>query len=237
MTLTKLFDGYAWKARLLVAALVALPVLIVIPWTTNAIGFQVNPWLLNPVVQAAVIILGSLVVRQLGVTAEVAMKKEWGDFPSTLIMRESNPQKSSVWKARMRKLVKQKLGLTLCSPQEEVENPGEADRRIRDAFDKIRTRIWGKKNLPTHTANTDYGFARNLYGCRWIWIVLSLTCSVVVAVIAIEKHLQLPWFEIVACIFMAMIIPWLEWKLVKPHTKHCAYRYAEYAWEHLEKMS
>ena len=60
----KLFDGYVWKARILVTVVVLLPVWVILPWFTATVGMQGNPWLRNTFVVAGLTALGSMLVRQ-----------------------------------------------------------------------------------------------------------------------------------------------------------------------------
>lgn len=234
--LQRLFDGYVWKARILVAVLVAFPVLAILPLLTRLAGSDGNPWLVNPLVGAAVVAVGALVVRRFGVTAEKALKAEWGEFPTTTVMRWRDTNRSTAWKERMHALVPERLGIALSSREEEATDPDEADRRIRDAFDRIRHAIWGKKELPSHAANVDYGFARNLYGCQWLWLGLSAMCSVASLLVPMVTNSQMSRLPVVLCLSATVIVPILERLAVKPQVTHCALRYAEHAWEHLEKM-
>ena len=232
----KLFDGYVWKARILVTVVVLLPVWVILPWFTATVGMQGNPWLRNTFVVAGLTALGSMLVRQLGLIAERKLKMEWGGFPTTAIMRWSDANRSTVWKERMHGLVHNKLGLILHDREQEELNHAEADQRIREAFDKIRTVIWGKKDLPSHTANVDYGFARNLYGCRWLWLSLTGVSCVFALVIPAWMKVPIPLFEFLALATLFILVPIVSWCVVKPQVSHCAFRYAEHAWEHLERM-
>ena len=136
----------------------------------------------------------------------------------------------------MHELAMKKLGLELPSSEEEINDPKEADKRICDAFGKIRTQIWGKKELPSHTANIDYGFARNLYGVRWLWWILTMLCLGVSVLVPLVSQQSLPILNILILAALVVVIPVLEWRIVKPHVYHCASRYAEHAWEYLESM-
>ena len=199
-------------------------------------GCDANPWLLNPTVVAAIVAMGSLVVRHFGVVAERTLRGEWGDFPTTIIMRWSEDKRSAEWKRRMHQLVKEKLGLELLSEEEEKIDPEEADRRITDAFGKIRTRIWSRKDLPCHAANIDYGFARNLYGARWIWLGITIACLAASVSVSFIYKESLPLINIGILTLFVILVPVLEWKAIKPQISHCAYCYAEHAWEYLERM-
>lgn len=199
-------------------------------------GCDANPWLLNPTIVAAIVALGSLIVRHLGVAAERTFRVAWGDFPTTIIMRWSDDKRSKEWKQRMRQLSKKKLGLKLPSEEDEKNDHEGANKLISDAFGKIRTRIWGNKGLPSHAANIDYGFARNLYGARWLWWSLAVLCLAVSILIPLALKQSLPVMNIAMLAILVVFVPIVEWKIVRPHVDHCAFRYAEHAWEYLERM-
>ncbi|MBA7614360.1 hypothetical protein ES703_21624 [subsurface metagenome] len=227
--------GYFLKARVLVAVLVSLPILIILPWLTETLHFPHNPWLLSGLVGAAVVALGATIVRQFGVLAEKKINSRRGGFPTTLIMRWSDGTKSREWKRRMHDLVRQKLGMSLCSEETEANDVKEADKIIQDAFLEIRHRIWGNKGLPSHAANIDYGFARNLYGCRWLWLLLIFACLSTILVVSLVTKASFPLQEMLLCVVLLIIVPLIEETVVKHQVEHCAYRYAEHAWEFLSR--
>lgn len=231
-----LFDGYAWKSRILVGVLVCLPLIIITPWASQIMPAETSPWVTSPIIMAAVLTLVSAVVRQLGLKAEPVLLREWGGYPSTSLMRWRERHKSSAWKTRFHRLVQEKIGIRLASPEEELENPSGADARIADAFAAVRKRIWGKKDLSSNAANTDYGLARNLFGCRWLWLLLSATSTIALIVVPILSDRDFAIAEIIACSALTIMVPILEWRIIKPQARHCAYRYAEHAWESLADL-
>ena len=231
-----IFDGYAWKSRILVGVLTSVPLIIITPWVKRVLAVDANPWLINPIIMAAVLALVCAVVRQLGLIAEPSLLREWGGYPSTSLMRWRDSYKSDVWKKRFHALVEDKLGIPLASPQDEKEDPEGADARIADAFAAVRKKIWGRKNLPTHSANVDYGFARNLYGCRWLWFISSAACTVALVTVPVLAGKEFAFPETIACLLLTIMIPILEWWVIKPQARHCAYRYAEHAWEGLTDL-
>jgi hypothetical protein len=190
----------------------------------------------SPVIIAAVLTLVSAVVRQLGLKAEPGLLCEWGGYPSASLMRWRDKYKSSAWKTRFHTLVQERLGMRLASPHEERDNPDGADALIADAFAAVRKRIWGKTALPSNAANTDYGFARNLYGCRWLWLFLSATSTTVLIVVPILSAKEFAIPETIACSTLTIMVPILEWRIIKPNARHCAYRYADHAWESLADL-
>ncbi|MDY6986908.1 MAG: hypothetical protein SWQ30_02525 [Thermodesulfobacteriota bacterium] len=227
------FDGYTWKSRILVSILTGLPLIIITPWATRLLAAEMTPWLANPIIMAAILALVAAVVRQLGLKTEPALLQEWGDYPSTSLMRWRDGHKSPAWKKRFHSLVKERLGIQLASPQEEGDDPDGADTLIADAFAAVRKKIWGKKDLPSHAANTDYGFARNLFGCRWLWLFLSAASTAALILIPVLSGREPAVAETIACFALTIAVPILEWRVIKPQARHCAYRYAEHAWESL----
>lgn len=231
--LKSFFDDYVIKGRIMVGLLVGLPLIIVIPWCKEVFLAEANPWIINPAISASILALIAVIVRQMGLNAEKVLINEWGEYPSTLIMRWRDNKKSNEWKIRFHGLVKDKLKISLASPEEEATDPKEADARIGDAFSAIRTRIWGQKDLPSHTDNKNYGFARNLYGCRWLWLSISIVCLLFLILTPALKKIEYPAWEIIVCAAITIAIPVLEWRVIKPQVRHCAFSYAEHAWESL----
>lgn len=231
-----IFDEYVWKARILVAVLVSLPVLTIIPWITSHFQIAHNPIFISSVVMVACALLASTIVRQLGVFAEKKLIKDWGGLPSTLIMRWRDDAKSDQYKIRIHELVQSKLGIQFLSKEEEMSNPDEADKRIQDAFGRIKSIIWGKSTLPSHADNIDYGFNRNLYGSRWIWIFFCVLSIMVLIMGPYLLHETIPMTELFLSMALLITIIIVEWGVIKKQVRHCAFRYAEHAWSALEDI-
>jgi hypothetical protein len=231
-----IFDEYVWKARILVAFLVALPVLLIAPWISRELPFSFSPILTGAIFTGAFYALMASVVREMGVRAERHLVSSWGGYPSTTIMRWRDATRSKEWKGIQHQIVYDKLKIRLMTANEEAKDPAEADKRIADAFARIKNSIWGKPSLPTHADNIDYGFARNLYGCRWIWLALCTlsVATVVLNAVLLSKGLPLP--ELVLEILLAVGVILVEWGFMKSHVRHCALRYAEHAWEALASL-
>jgi hypothetical protein len=232
-----IFDEYVWKARILVAFLVALPVFLILPWISRELPFDYPPILTGTIFAGAFYALMASVVREMGVRAERGLVSSWGGYPSTSIMRWRDQTRSKEWKGVQHKMVYDKLKIRLMTPDEEAKDPAEADRRIADAFAQIKNSIWGKASLPTHADNIDYGFARNLYGCRWTWLVLCVLSVATVALGAKFLGKRLPVRELVLETLITVGVIAVEWGFMKTHVHHCAIRYAEHAWETLTSLA
>jgi hypothetical protein len=232
----KVFDDYVWRARVLVGVVVALPTLIVSPWIGQSIGLGLNAAITSSAIGSAVAVLVALIVRDLGVAAEKRLVTIWGGYPSTTMLRWRDATKSDAYKARVHLLIKEKLGIALLTREEEALSPEKADQLIADAFGLVRRRIWGKSNLPTHADNKDYGFARNLYGVRWIWVGVVAGTIAFAAFQAIRGPVAPALVRATIGVAMLFGIVLLEWGVVKHHVKHCADRYAEHAWDTLDQI-
>ena len=226
-----IFDEYVWKARILVGMLVVLPVLVITPWVARELPWAYPPFLTGAVFVGAIYTLMASLVREMGVRAERQLLKCWGGFPSTILMRWRDDTRSQEWKGRQHEMVFAKLGIRLMTPDEEAKNPSEADKRIEDAFGRVKNSIWGKSSLPTHADSMDYGFARNLYGCRWAWLALCGIGAITVTLGARVLQRPMPFRELVLELLLSVAVAVIEWGFLKSHVRHCAFRYAEHAWD------
>ncbi|MFX0199037.1 MAG: hypothetical protein ACFFCW_23185 [Candidatus Hodarchaeota archaeon] len=78
--------------------------------------------------------------------------------------------------------VRDKLNLPVPSKDEEKADPGRAAKLIEQAFQRIKGVIRQKdKNGLWSIANADYGFARNLYGSRVLWLLISSLAGILSA--------------------------------------------------------
>jgi hypothetical protein len=172
-----LTDRYERKARLLPGLILAA----VLALTMGAVLQEFATWWMAAssvlgVEFLAAVILGQL-ARARGRHAEAAMWKAWGGPPTTRWLRSWDQTCSDQQKSKWRGAIKRLTGLTLPASTPEQGRQDEVDRQIADATRQLRYALRGKPEaalLATH--NEDYGFARNLCGVRWHWVVLSVAC-------------------------------------------------------------
>jgi hypothetical protein len=220
-----LSDRYERKARLLpgllLAAVPALTTLAVLQeftaWYTaasSAVGVEF----------LAAILLGHL-ARARGRRAEDHLWRSWGGPPTTRWLRPSDQSCSDQQKTKWRGAIKRITGLSLPASIPQGGSQDGVDLQIADATRQLRYALRGRPEaaiLATH--NEDYGFARNLCGVRWYWVILSLACLAgcgVAFAFGLRPYMGLA----VAAAFTVVSV--LIARELPDYVKRCADRYAE----------
>ncbi|WP_329548502.1 hypothetical protein OG548_35435 [Streptomyces sp. NBC_01356] len=167
-------DEYERRARLVPGLLAIFPLAILL----SVLSLRQLPTV--SYVMGAVAVIGmpvvvADVVRQHGRKAERVLWDSWGGPPTTVWLRLREPSKNEVQRDLWRKAVAEVSGLELLSLRAERANPSRADQTITTAVGQLRdrTRDTERFNL-LFNENRNYGFARNLYGIRWIGRSVSL---------------------------------------------------------------
>lgn len=230
-------DPYEVKARLLPALLLAIPILVDVTYAAP----RLTQW---PVFAAggacglAVSYSLGLLVSARGRTIEPALWETWGGPPSTRFMRRADTFFGTEVKEAIRAAVKNTFPLTLLNAEEERRSPARADEAIADAFRQVREylRIHDPKGLWSRQ-NSEYGYFRNLYGCRIVWLGASLTALVFAGAYGAATHTGFfnPAFIVdLLCVLAAIYFGWL---VVPKLAKRNADAYADTAWHTFLQLS
>jgi len=189
MQLKELIDGYDLKARLIPTAIALMPSF----WT----AYYFRPSLLSDpfslagsgLASIALIYLASMFCRDLGVRWGAKFWSCRGGLPSTRLARMRDPSLSYGQKTRIGHAVMKNFGIALLSLEDESRFPEQADRRIVDAFRETREYVRRFDHcglVSKHGA--EYGFARNLCGCRSVFAVQSVVGFVVCGLKGASEH-------------------------------------------------
>ncbi|MFX0201701.1 MAG: hypothetical protein ACFFCW_36770 [Candidatus Hodarchaeota archaeon] len=224
-------DSYDLKARYAPAFLLALPVLVTF-WTCFQAQIELISELFSGFISAAVWYALSVLVRSLGKRIEPVLWKSWGGPPSTLYVSWKNTRLGDDLKAKYHELVRQKLGLPMPSRQDEESHPNKAAEIIAQAFSRVKgilrredkTGLWS-------IANAEYGFARNLYGSRVLWLIISILMTAVCAGFLWKSWSTLILLGLVFDLFILLACSFFGWLILPRYTKEVGFRYAEHAWE------
>jgi len=168
-------DGYDWKARLIPTAILLAPVFCTAYYFFP--GVLNNPLQLagSSILAFAFVYLASMFFRDRGVRHAKRFWQKRGGLPSTRFARMTEPFLSADQKTRIQHALLQKFGIRLMSLEEECEFPELADRKIMDAFREVKEflRRCDECGL-VEKHGAEYGFVRNLYGSRMIFVVEAL---------------------------------------------------------------
>jgi hypothetical protein len=224
LQLLNLTDRYERKARLLPALIVALPLAIAAgtagaltaDWY-SALGFGA---LIGGVVGVGLAHLA----RIPGTRLETKLCRKWGGLPTRRWLRPSDTTCSDEQKSRWRGAIRTLTGLTLPATSG-TKSEADIDRLIDDAVRQLRHRLRDDPAASfVRTHNEDYGFARNLTGLRWVWLLFSVAGAAVCGFSAYSGHVQ-P-VALAASGILVLIAATSAFTL-PGYVRHCADRYAE----------
>lgn len=220
-----LSDRYERKARLLPGLLVAVgPAL-----TAGALLQELAAWYMAASAALGVEFLAAIVLghyaRARGRAVEEKLWASWGGPPTTRWLRPSDTTCSEQQKVKWRGAIKRLTGMTIPASISAGQTEAGIDQIIGDATRQLRYVLRGKGNtaiLQSH--NEEYGFARNLYAVRWLWVTLSMLC-VGAGGVAFWMGVQ-PYAALAVSITVLAASVLVGWELPN-YVRRCADRYAE----------
>jgi hypothetical protein len=114
------------------------------------------------------------VARNWGKSIEEKLRKSWGGFPATQLLRHSgpaNPDLRERWYKQLSKL----LGKPLPTAEEERQDPARADEVYEAVTRLLINKTQDLRIYPfIYRENVNYGFCRNLYPLRTLAIGIAL---------------------------------------------------------------
>jgi hypothetical protein len=226
----KWLDPYELKARILPGLIIIFPILIdglyIVPllgsWPIFAAGGACG--------FALVYGLGHL-ARSLGEGIEAKLWSSWGGPPSTRFMRHRDRFFGKKLKRQVYDNLQKELSFRLASEEEEATNPLEADKEIEDAFKRVREYLRAKdpKGL-WYPHNIEYGFSRNLLGCRWVWVIVALAAAAFAVAYGAKSGGRILNPASVMNVVALCCAIYVGWAVLPQATKRVADGYAEAAW-------
>ncbi|MGO9371650.1 MAG: hypothetical protein ACLQBD_06070 [Syntrophobacteraceae bacterium] len=224
-------DSYDLKARYAPGLLLSLPVLLTF-WTCFNTEIKEVSGVIGTLLSGVLVYALSAIVRGFGKRLEPKLIKQWGGLPSTLIVSPNDITLGQELKRQYIELAGKYFQLPIPSAEEQVSDPQKSAQLIDQLFSKIKGIIRKHdKNGLWFIADAEYGFARNLYGSRRAWLILS-----VIATIASAFCLYLGFAKLVLVGFILDILVLasciaLGWFILPRLTREIGFRYAEHAWE------
>ncbi len=227
-----IFDAYEYRARVLPAILVALPIAVALWCTLSLKDITLGGSTATGIVSLAVVYILSTLVATKGKELEPLLVKKWGGLPSTIIMRWRDDRVGKDLKSKYHEAVKSFLNLPVSSAEEELADPLTADRRIEQAFGRVRGLL--REHNPTgmwFRNNCDYGFQRNLLGCRIVWLCVAAVSAFVTGIVAYFVPGRLILAGLVTNALLLAAILYFGWSVLPKSVELTALRYAYSAWE------
>jgi len=220
-----LSDRYERKARLLPGLLLAAgPAL-----TAGALIQELSAWYTAVGAVIGVEFLAAIVLghyaRARGRATEESLWASWGGPPTTRWLRPNDTSCSDQQKSKWRAAIKRQTGMTIPASVPKDGKDASIDQAIAEATRQLRYALRSKSNaaiLQSH--NEDYGFARNLYGVRFLWVTLALLC---VAGCGVAFALGMKPFAAIAIALTVLAVSCLVANELPKYVRRCADRYAE----------
>ena len=220
-----LSDRYERKARLLPGLLLAAgPAL-----TAGALLQELSAWYTAVGAAVGVEFLAAIVLghyaRARGRGIEESLWASWGGPPTTRWLRPNDTTCSDQQKSKWRGAIKRQTGMTIPASVPDGGTDASIDQAIAEATRQLRYVLRNKPNaaiLQSH--NEDYGFARNLYGVRFLWVALAVLC---VAGCGVAFALGMKPYAAIAIAITVLAVSTLVASELPNYVRRCADRYAE----------
>jgi len=220
-------DAYERKARLYPAAAVVFPLALL-----GLVLFSLPEWWKGLVIFAAaggLHVLVIQVVHDLGAGKQEALWASWGGAPTTQLLRWAG--KMNLIQQQRHMAVEMATGIALPTEQEETADPAGADVIYESAVEVLRAKTRGGDFALVKAENANYGFRRNLYGCRPFGIgVAGLVClaEVVLAVLGEQGVLEVsPALMILTAVISATWLAGWVFIVTRAFVRRDGERYAQ----------
>jgi len=203
-SISGLFDHYGRQARLFPGLLTIFPPLLaVLAWFPWLIVSSVGATLFTLATSCGLLYALSSWTRTKGRRVEMRLLKEWGGWPTTILLRHTSDLDPNT-RGRYHKYLSRNVpDLVLPSSDEEEDDPSKADNLYASGVLWLKERVRSNEFPMIDRENAQYGFRRNLRGLKNIG-VLSCLVTVVVSLAAISY--QIPGFELLTYDWSALIV-------------------------------
>ncbi|BCG97246.1 MULTISPECIES: hypothetical protein [unclassified Mesorhizobium] len=173
--IAQMFDGYGRQARLFPGLLTIFPPLLAV--------FAWFPWLLLSSIGATLLTvatscgllyaLGSY-ARTKGRRIEPGLRKAWGGWPTTIILRHRDSHLDRHTRQRYHSFLGSAVPDLPAFPtaEQEAVDPSGADAVYDSAVVWLKEMARGKDFPMVHRENAQYGFRRNLRGLKSVAIII-----------------------------------------------------------------
>ena len=226
----KFLDPYELKARIVPGLILALAPLIALVSAAPVLG-SLPIFAASGVCSLALVYFLGSFARARGEAIEHELWNSWGGPPSTRLLRHRDSHFGHALKASIRHALTDTLSVSLLTADEEAANQEHADRVIVDAFRQVRQYIrqhdpdglWQKQNI-------EYGFYRNLLGCRITWSVLSVGAALFAAIHGARTGAGILTPAGGVALISLFCAVYIGWFVLPDATRRVADEYAEKAW-------
>ncbi|MBC6972694.1 hypothetical protein H9I32_09910 [Bacillus sp. Xin] len=219
--LLSIFSKYELKARVFPAFLVLLPIAItVLIWYPELISMSGSFYLILFIV--AILFFLAKICRERGKKVQTKLLKEWGNFPSTRMLRHSDNSIDPVTKKRYHIYLQNNVpGIEMPTAEQELEKPDYYEYQYNSAIKWLIENTRDNDHLLQD--NINYGFSRNLLGIKFLGIICCVIAILINIFAAYQSHslnlLAIPlkiWLSILMnCLFLLLWIFYVNKDYVK----------------------
>lgn len=173
-------------------------------------------------------------VREKGNQVQASLVKDWGGFPTTLLLRHADSTINTATKERYHKYLESKVNIKIPSAEDEKQDKVASDKIYDSCVEYLRknTRDQNKYQLILDE-NINYGFARNLLGLR-PYALRTLISLLILQFILIYwsygigiNFTAVPVSKLSAILVNLVFILFWYFKVTKQWVSFCAVRYAK----------
>lgn len=206
--LIKFFDDFVFHARVMPALTAMFPIIILGIFK----GFVYKDFLdisLYVFVLLIFIALASKVARECGKRYESKMYDKLGEKPTTIVLRYSDNTIDNITKTRYHKILNEKIN-DIHLPLSSNEENEESDNMYSSSMVYLRKYANSNRDIEPRVYQElkEYNYWRNLYGCKWISIIIYLLIAIreifIIDSFSIQNIFLKPYPEYIA--FLLMII-------------------------------
>jgi hypothetical protein len=170
------FDEYDLRARVFPALLVTLPIVALVVASVPSARSRPGAGI-GTLIEGAALYFLARIARDRGVKVQPRLFDRWGGPPTTRMLRHENTLLDPVTKARLRSKLGAECGVAFPSAEAERQDPSKADvvygSAVRALLERRRDK---KRHRLIYVENCNYGFARNLFGIRWLGASIAAVC-------------------------------------------------------------
>jgi hypothetical protein len=225
-----LFDVYSFRARILPGAVVVLPVtlLAVVLVTSKPAWWSA---LISILSASGVTYLGAQIVRSFGQRVEPELWTSWGGAPTTQLLRFRDAPNKAIVERRHRLLRALFPDEHVPTESEEAGSGVTADASYETVVRALIARTRDKSRFDRiFDENCQYGYRRNLYGCKVVGIILS-AASLLITIAFISVHLAgwhrvNVWSTIAVGLIDILLLVVLRWVVTPAWVREAATSYA-----------
>lgn len=171
-------------------------------------------------------------VRYKGRAVEPELWDEWGGNLAANYILWENKGLNDDLKKQYREAVEKRLSLPLATRQEESADKERARELAKQAFVRIRGFLRKHDSAGLWWIDlAEYGFARNLYGSRNAWKLISLIMTTVAGYFFWNERSLIVLIGFLINISMLYASFHYGGKIMKKTAKGIACRYVEHSWE------